>query len=131
MRTDEFKQHLLAAAVATAVAAAGASGAPAPIQATCLAVEDKQRGKPAAAPIQPPCLLEGDTIVTYKDLAKEGITYSRVHMRRLIARGLFPAPVMLSPNRMGWGRKTHLEPWKTSRPTAPIKPEPGAPAEAA
>jgi len=128
MRTDDFKQHLLAAAVATAVGAAGMGGTPAPIQPA--AVEDKQRGKPAAVPVQP-CLIEGDTIVTYKDLEKEGIKYSRVHLRRLIARGFFPAPVMLSPNRMGWGRKTHLEPWKTSRPTAPIKPDPGAPAEAA
>jgi predicted DNA-binding transcriptional regulator AlpA len=75
----------------------------------------------AALPSQPTCLLEGDVIVTFKDLPKEGIKYSRVHLRRLIARGLFPPPIMLSPNRQGWGRRTHIEPWKASRPIAPIK----------
>lgn len=85
----------------------------------------------APAVTQPTCLFEGDVIVTFKDLPAEGIKFSRVHLRRLIARGLFPAPIMLSPNRQGWGRRTHLEPWKKSRPSAPIKPEPRARAGAA
>jgi hypothetical protein len=85
----------------------------------------------AALPTQPPCLPEDDVIVCYKDLPNHGIRYSRVHLRRLIARGLFPPPRLLSPNRQGWGLRTDLAPWKASRPAAPIKPEPGAPAEAA
>lgn len=129
MRTDEFKQRLLATAAATSVAV-GVGDTPAPIQPPCLPLDDKQRAAAAALAIQPPCLLEGDVIVTYKDLQKEGIRYSRVHLRRLISRGLFPAPIMLSPIRQGWGRRTHIEPWKASRPTAPIKPEPGASAAA-
>jgi hypothetical protein len=79
-----------------------------------------------AAALPPQGLLEGDTILSFKDLSREGITFSRVHLRRLIARGLFPPPRLLSPNRQGWGRRTDIEPWKASRPTAPIKPEPGA-----
>jgi predicted DNA-binding transcriptional regulator AlpA len=83
--------------------------------------EFKQRLLETAAPaIQPPRLIEGDVIVTYKELPNEGIKYSRVHLRRLIAKGLFPAPRQLSPNRQGWGRQTDIEPWKRSRPTAPI-----------
>lgn len=84
----------------------------------------------AAPAVHPACLLEGDVIVAFKDLPKEGIKYSRVHLRRLIARGLFPPPILLSPNCQGWGRRTHIEPWKASRPVAPIKREPVASTEA-
>jgi hypothetical protein len=63
---------------------------------------------------------ETEFFITYDQLPKYGVpNYSRVHTRRLIARGLFPRPVMLSPNRIAW-RLSDLEAWKASRPTAPF-----------
>jgi predicted DNA-binding transcriptional regulator AlpA len=60
----------------------------------------------------------GEVFVAYPELAEHGINYSRVHLRRLITRGLFPSAVMLSPNRIAW-RLSDLDRWKASRPTAP------------
>jgi hypothetical protein len=65
---------------------------------------------------------KGEVFIPYDRLADHGIRYTRVHLRRLIARGLFPAPVMLSPNRLAW-RLSDLEEWKGSRPAAPIAPD--------
>ena len=63
---------------------------------------------------------EAEFFITYDQLPKHGVpNYSRVHTRRLVARGLFPRPVMLSPNRIAW-RLSDLEAWKASRPTAPL-----------
>jgi hypothetical protein len=62
---------------------------------------------------------EDESFITYNQLPNYGIPkYSRVHLRRLIVRGLFPRPVMLSPNRIAW-RQSDLVAWKTSRPMAP------------
>jgi hypothetical protein len=61
-----------------------------------------------------------EVFITYYQLTEHGVPiYSRVHTRRLIARGLFPRPVMLSPNRIAW-RLSDLEAWKASRPMAPL-----------
>lgn len=63
---------------------------------------------------------DDEVFITYYQLPEHGVpNYSRVHTRRLIARGLFPRPVMLSPNRIAW-RLSDLEAWKASRPTAPL-----------
>jgi Prophage CP4-57 regulatory protein (AlpA) len=64
-----------------------------------------------------------EVFITYNQLPDHGLPrYSRVHMRRLMARGLFPRPVMLSPNRIAW-RKSDLAAWKASRPIAPLPVE--------
>jgi len=63
---------------------------------------------------------EDEVYVTYRQLSDHGVpAYSRVHTRRLIARGLFPRPVLLSPNRIAW-RKSEVAAWKASRPNAPL-----------
>lgn len=61
-----------------------------------------------------------DVMVSYADLERHGVPrYSRVHLRRLIARGLFPVPRQVSANRVAW-RLSDLAAWKASRPAAPI-----------
>jgi predicted DNA-binding transcriptional regulator AlpA len=67
-------------------------------------------GTPARSP-------ETEVFVPYGALAEHGIGYCRVHLRRLVSRGLFPRPVMLSANRIAW-RLSDLAAWKASRPTA-------------
>ena len=63
---------------------------------------------------------DDEVFITYHQLPDHGVpNYSRVHTRRLIARGLFPRPVMLSPNRIAW-RKSDVTAWKASRPRAPL-----------
>ena len=63
---------------------------------------------------------DDEVFITYCQLPDHGVpSYSRVHTRRLIARGLFPRPVMLSPNRIAW-RKSEVAEWKASRPQAPL-----------
>jgi predicted DNA-binding transcriptional regulator AlpA len=57
--------------------------------------------------------------VAYPQLKSErGIKYTRVHLRRLIARGQFPRPFLLSPNRIAW-RLSDIVKWEASRPMAP------------
>jgi len=64
-----------------------------------------------------------EVFITYDQLPQHGVPkYSRVHIRRLVARGLFPRPVMLSPNRIAW-RKSEVAAWKASRPFAPLPAE--------
>ena len=41
-------------------------------------------------------------IIPYVQLRERGITFSRVHLRRLIEAGLFPAPVSVSERRIAW-----------------------------
>jgi predicted DNA-binding transcriptional regulator AlpA len=52
----------------------------------------------------------------YDDLRALGIKYSRVHLRRLMAAGRFPAAVQLSPNRIAW-RQGDIVAWDASRPS--------------
>jgi predicted DNA-binding transcriptional regulator AlpA len=59
-----------------------------------------------------------DRFVGFSELAGLGIPYTRVHLRRLIMKKLFPAPVQLSANRIAW-RMSELAAWKASRPAAP------------
>ena len=82
----------------------------------CLAAATLAATQPMRSP-------KDEIFIPYKKLKTEhGIDYSRVHLRRLIARRLFPAPVMLSPNRCAW-RLSALAAWKASRPIAPIPSE--------
>jgi predicted DNA-binding transcriptional regulator AlpA len=59
-----------------------------------------------------------DRFVSYGELAAHGIVYTRVHLRRLVLKRLFPAPVQMSANRIAW-RMSDLAIWKASRPAAP------------
>jgi len=58
-------------------------------------------------------------IITHKDLPP-GAKYSRTHQYRLVAAGLFPKKVRLSPGRTGW-LKADVDHWIRTRPTV----EPG------
>jgi hypothetical protein len=40
---------------------------------------------------------------------------SKAHLRKLIAKGEFPAPVVLSPRRVAW-RQEDLWTWQRNRP---------------
>jgi predicted DNA-binding transcriptional regulator AlpA len=74
----------------------------------------RQRASPPAAP--PPSAAD-ERFVTYPQLPEHGIPpYSRVHLRRLMARGLFPRAVYLSPNRCAW-KLSDLVRWKETRLT--------------
>jgi len=78
--------------------------------------EFKQRLAMAAPlPDRTPRAPEDEVFVSYDQLATHGIKFTRVHIRRLISRGLFPAPVLLSPNRVAW-RLSDIAAWKSSRP---------------
>jgi prophage regulatory protein len=59
----------------------------------------------------------GEVFVSYFDLRAHGITYTRVHLARMMRNGTFPASIRLSPNRIAW-RLSELEHWKSSRPLA-------------
>lgn len=62
----------------------------------------------------------GETFVLYAQLGDVGLPrYSRVYLRKMIARGQFPAPVQLSKRRIAW-RLSDLEDWKRSRPVQPV-----------
>ena len=41
-------------------------------------------------------------IVPYVQLRERGIIFSRVHLRRLIAAGVFPTPIRVSERRIAW-----------------------------
>jgi predicted DNA-binding transcriptional regulator AlpA len=80
-----------------------------------------------SSPAQVPTTSSAETFVSYEDLPNHiGTRYSRVHVRRLIQRGLFPTPALLSANRIAW-RLSDLQAWIASRPLSPI-PEPARPA---
>jgi hypothetical protein len=80
--------------------------------------EYKEHLAASAAP-PPQTRTSPPVFVAYSGLRERGIVYSRVHLRRLIARGFFPAPVQISPNRVAW-RAEDLASWMQSRPSAPI-----------
>ena len=62
---------------------------------------------------------EDNVFVTFPELKKHGIPWSRVHIRNLIDAGLFVRPVQISANRIAW-RLSELRAWKASRPRAPL-----------
>ncbi len=63
-----------------------------------------------------------ENYLIYKDLSeKKGVTYSRVHLARLMARGVFPPAVSLSENRQAW-RESDIDRYLSSRPTWPEPP---------
>ena len=73
----------------------------------------------SASTAQPSRSPDDEVFIPYGGLPAHGICFTRVHIRRLVARGLFPAPVMLSPNRVAW-RSSEIAAWKASRPVAPV-----------
>ena len=58
-----------------------------------------------------------DVFIPYDRLLDHGVPYTRVHLNRLMRKGLFPVAVQLSPNRIAW-RLADVEQWKASRPPA-------------
>ena len=54
---------------------------------------------------------------SYRALQRLGVTYSRVHLRRLVDAGKFPPPVRLSANRIAW-RISDIEAWQRAQPIA-------------
>jgi prophage regulatory protein len=55
-------------------------------------------------------------ILAYPELrSRKGIPYTEQHLRRLIARGLFPAPIELSEQRVGF-LESDIDEWIASRP---------------
>lgn len=60
---------------------------------------------------------KSERFVSFAELENFGVRYCRLHVRRLVGKGEFPAPVRLSANRIGW-RVSDLEKWMASRPTA-------------
>ena len=58
---------------------------------------------------------ELEVFIPFVRLREFGIPWSRVHLRRLVRRGAFPAPVEISANRRGW-RKSDLLAWQEKRP---------------
>jgi hypothetical protein len=58
------------------------------------------------------------TYVGYDQLPDFGIPkFTRVHLGRMMAAGLFPAAFQLSPNRIAW-RLTEVQQWLANRPVA-------------
>ena len=53
-------------------------------------------------------------LLDYKALGGRGITYTRIHLRRLCKAGLFPAPIPISPNRVAW-LESEIDDWIKSR----------------
>lgn len=65
--------------------------------------------------------------VRLSELRQHGIPWGKRYVYRMIAAGLFPAPVMLGPNTRAWGLYSQLAPWKAARPVAPVKRPPVEP----
>ena len=61
--------------------------------------------------------MSNNVFVTYDELPSHGVPYTRVHLNRLMRKGLFPIAVQLSPNRIAW-RVSDVEQWKANRPPA-------------
>lgn len=54
-------------------------------------------------------------LVSYDNLKRMGILYSREHLRRLEAAGDFPKRLRLSPSRVAW-KLCDIEEWIETRP---------------
>ena len=77
------------------------------------------KASPALVPSPAARSPEAEIFVAFTQLREHGVVYTRVHIRRLVAQGLFPVPVLMSPNRVAW-RLSDLARWKASRPYAPV-----------
>jgi hypothetical protein len=56
-------------------------------------------------------------IISFDQLPEYGVRFTRVHDRRLMKRGLFPAAIQVSANRIGW-RLADIEHWIATWPSA-------------
>jgi len=59
--------------------------------------------------------------VTKAGLKERGITASWPAIAAWVRKGIFPAPVTISPGRIGW-YLTDIEKFEASRPLAPLPP---------
>jgi prophage regulatory protein len=49
-------------------------------------------------------------VLSFKDLRERGISYSRVHIHRLVGAGKFPRPIKIGANRTAWLER-ELDDW--------------------
>jgi hypothetical protein len=63
--------------------------------------------------------VSNNDFLTYDDLPSYGVKYTRVHLTRLMRKGLFPIAVRLSPNRIAW-HQADIEKWVAERPPAQV-----------
>ena len=49
-------------------------------------------------------------VLSFKDLRERGISYSRVHIHRLVGAGKFPRPIKIGENRTAWLER-ELDEW--------------------
>jgi prophage regulatory protein len=54
------------------------------------------------------------TFLSYKDLRKKGIRFSRVHVLRMVKAGRFPKPVKLGDKENSW-IEVEVDKWLTKR----------------
>lgn len=66
-----------------------------------------------------------NVLVSFEELATFGIHYSRLHLRRLVKKGTFPAPVRPSEGRIAW-RSCDIHEWLAKLPTGHIDRSPRA-----
>ncbi len=65
--------------------------------------------------------MQSRRFVLYHQLRERyGITYVRVHLRRLMAKSQFPLCVNIGPGRIGW-YEDEIELWVTNRPRTMYK----------
>jgi prophage regulatory protein len=63
-----------------------------------------------------------DKFVSFRELEQLGVPYTRMHINRLIARGVFPQAYWLGANKKAW-RLRDIEGWLASRSTLrPVLP---------
>lgn len=62
-----------------------------------------------------------DRFLVYRDLAPRGVHYSRQHIGRLEAQGLFPRRVQITPARVGW-LESEVDAWIQARAAARYAP---------
>ena len=58
-----------------------------------------------------------ELFITFSELRHHGVKFCRLHLNRMVERGMFPQPVWLSPNRKVW-RAGDVDQWLATRPTA-------------
>lgn len=54
-------------------------------------------------------------LLTFHDLSNRGIPWVRDHLRRKCKAGEFPAPVQISPHRIGWF-EDEIDAWVAALP---------------
>ncbi len=55
--------------------------------------------------------------IAFRDLKAKGVPYGRRELRELCRQGLFPAPIRLGPQRIGW-IESEVDSWLLAQPRA-------------